>query len=93
LTPLTEEVDVEVIIIAVGSMAVAKLEAQPAAAVFDGMHQMLLAEEAKGSEDATLVNALYALFQLGQRQRSIRSGQGTHHYNAVRRWFYTMLCQ
>ena len=55
VTLLAEEMHVKVVVI-VTSMTVTQLIAQGTGTVLDGVHQVMLAEERQGTEDARLVN-------------------------------------
>jgi len=90
MTTLAEKVDVQIVII-VGAVAMAQFILQPSFAIFDGMHQMMLAKEHKTTENAALVYGENAMLQVGGGCGMTLRSQSLEHNNTVARRLDAML--
>jgi hypothetical protein len=79
------------VVVVVIMVTMAELVAGAVAHAFDGVYQVVLAEECEGTENIGFVDRLYAMLQLGQRLRLDRRSQSLGHNNTVGRGLNAML--
>jgi hypothetical protein len=93
MAALAVEMYMLIVVGIVAIVAVTELIAYTIATIFDDMHQVVLTEEGKGTEDTRLVNRQDLIFQLGERQRTLGIGQRLYYHDTIGCGFYAMLTE